>query len=357
MKKDNINKSDIVFLYLTHNDPLYKSQLSYYGWEGSIEHFFFNYIEGYKYAANAVYGSFKLAAREHRIEIQDTIVYPLVFLYRHITELYLKYIYILLCKPTNEELKSFLKKGHKLPDLWNGLKERVSFLFDRIAYDIDLDAIEKYVSELDKNDKESFCYRYPITPKGLPLHKSFKYLDIDNLKKRMDAFFEYLDLSIGQIDNQWNDDEYNENFNLCFNKEFKSSHKKIKELFSYLQRKKIIDKEENTKIWLSFSDIHEPKEEIEYEYQFISELTENQKSLFIILYWAGSMLPMQHLAASKEERTRDIYKVLYNSSNSDVTFNNQSSLYKNNVLHTCLFGSTKTMEYMQNVINELGVFL
>ena len=69
----NITKDDIVFRFLTYNDPQHESQLSFYGWERSNEHFFFNYLEGYKYAANAIFDTFKVAASNHRIEIQDTV--------------------------------------------------------------------------------------------------------------------------------------------------------------------------------------------------------------------------------------------------------------------------------------------
>ena len=354
----NITKDDKVFRFLTYNDPQHESQLSFYGWERSNEHFFFNYIEGYKYAANAIFDTFKVAASNHRIEIQDTVCYPLVFIYRHITELYLKYLYLLLCKPTKDELKSFLKKGHILPELWECLKERMSFLSNRVSYNIDIDAIERYVCEINDNDKDSFCFRYPITKQGQFIHDSPTYLDIDHLKNRMDVFFKYLDVTISKIENQWIDDEYNEDFNLCFKREFKNSLHIIQELFTYLQSNEKPEKKGKTEVWLSLSDIQEQNNENrEYEYRFISELTENQKSLFIILYWAGRMLPIQQFAATKDEHIQDIYKLLYNCSNSDVTFDNQSSLYKNNVLRTCLFGSSKTVEYMQKVIKELGVNL
>ncbi len=343
------------------NDPNFEQQLSFFGWEDSIEHSLFNYIEGYKYAATAVYDAYKEAASTHSIEKQDTICYPLVFLYRHITELYLKYIYIVLLKPDEEQFRNYINCGHKLNDLWRGIKDTIVSLGDRVSENVNIAAIEKYINEISENDYNSFNYRYPVTKNATLVHSSPKYLDIDNLESHMKMFFEYLDSVLYNVKDQWVDDEFNEEFNNVFNHELVATLPFIKKLFLYLQdrdEKKKINKRSHTKTtaWLEMSDIEDISlEERDVEYRMLKGLTENQKTLLIILYWAGKTLKLQNLASSKEERKRDIYKILFNACNSDVAFDNNVSPYKNNVLYDITFGSLKTIEYMQNILKEFEI--
>ncbi len=108
----------------------------------------------------------------------------------------------------------------------------------------------------------------------------------------------------------------------------------------------------NVVVFLSEINSDDEKER-EEEYRILSELTENQKTLFILLYLAGSVLPQQNLAETREERRRDVYKLLYNENNSDWAFYSQPSDYKNNICFQYVFGSTKSAEYIQRVLDEL----
>lgn len=353
-KSKSITKKDNVFCFSTPNDSMQSRNLSYYGWEFSVEHFFYNYIQGYKQAAKATYMLFLQSASNKEIDVQDTICYPLVFLFRHITELYLKYIYIHLYHPKQNELKAFINNGHDLKSLWNRLKEKIIMLSARVRFNVDTDAIEHYIFELDKNDASSFTYRYPIDKSIKKVHSQGRYLDVIQLNNCMEAFFRYLDSVLANIENQWVDDEYNEDFNKLFDDTLKDSRDVINRIISYLNRERDLKRDNNNdKVWLSLSEIDSDEEEKEEEYRILSELTENQKTLFILLYLAGSALPQQNLAIEREERRRDVYKLLYNESNSDWAFNSLPSSYKNNICLQYVFGSTKSAEYIQRILDEL----
>ena len=144
--------NDVVFDFNQDNTLI----CSYYGWEFNDSHAFFNYIIGYKKAADASYEAFKDAVISGDIETTDTICYPLVFLYRHVVELLLKFAYIKIKSIRSpEEIKVFLKNGHDLQKLWNDIKSDFDRISKRLGIDVDFDAIEHYIKEFTDNDFNS----------------------------------------------------------------------------------------------------------------------------------------------------------------------------------------------------------
>jgi hypothetical protein len=97
---------------------------------------------------------------------QDTLVYPITFLYRQYLELRLKQILkegrILL------EEKQVIPNGHDLRPLWREVKR----ICDKVFEEPDGKSLEEfeYVSHIVKEfvalDKISFAFRYPIDKKG-----------------------------------------------------------------------------------------------------------------------------------------------------------------------------------------------
>lgn len=354
MQSKLITNNDKVFYFETKNDSNPARNLSYYGWEFNVDHFLYNYIMGYKHAAKATFAYFLQSISDNRIDVQDTICYPLVFLYRHITELYLKYIFVHLFHPNQNELSGFISNGHDLKSLWNGLKDKIIKLSARVDFDVDIDAIEHYISELIKNDSSSFVYRYPIDKKGAKVHLQGKYLDIKQLNDCMESFYRYLDYVICCVEEQWIDDEYDKDFEILFDETLRNSHDVIYKMISYLRHRKRDLKEDrnNDKAWLQLSEI-ESDDEIEEEGNFLSELSENQKTLFILLYLSGRTLNQQNLAVEKEERRRDIYKLLYNNNNADWAFNSEPSNYKDSIFVHYIFDSRTAIDFIQRILGEL----
>lgn len=342
-------------------DNVPEDDIAYYGWSNNMNLDFGSYIRGYKYAAEATYNEFKNC--NGRIYIQDTICYPLVFLYRHIVELYLKYAYIEIQRRSEQEIKQLLKIGHDLEKLWSFLKPDIVILSQRINLCVDIKAIEHYITSISKEDKMSFDYRYPITKSAQVIHNKSSYLNVKNLHDKMNAFYKYFDNTISCLKNQLFYLKYNEDFNRCFLKEIESSLDIIQ---SYIELRIKLDAEEKnrdknvTNAWLSLGEIpNERKKEKDVVYEYVNKLTENQKSLLIILYLTGRDINSykEKLAYEKEEHLKDIFRLIYSNCNSEVNFKNEKNLIKDNMLHDYLFGRTHSVEYVKNTLQELEIEL
>lgn len=157
--------------------------------------------------------------------------------------------------------------------------------------------------------------------------------------------------------------KYNEDFNRCFLKEIESSLDIIQ---SYIELRIKLDAEEKnrdkhvTNAWLSLGEIpNERKKEKNTVYEYVNKLTENQKSLLIILYLTGRDINSykEKLAYEKEEHLKDIFRLIYSNCNSEVNFKNEKNLIKDNMLHDYLFGRTHSVEYVKNTLQELEIEL
>lgn len=130
---------------------------------------------------------------------RDTLIYPIVFLYRHYIELQLKYILFMYGKRAKQEADWV---HHDLDVLWPKVR-RVIEHFNRkpsLKNAEALNAVETCVAEFAKIDPKSFSFRYPVTKQGQPLTLPFASVDLSNLKHVMtnlDAFFIGVD---GQLD-------------------------------------------------------------------------------------------------------------------------------------------------------------
>lgn len=353
-----ITKNDKIFHFCTRKDNIPEENISYYGWSKNANMDFASYIKGYKYAAEATYGKFKNCNRA--IEIQDTICYPLIFLYRHIVELYLKYAYIELKKRDNIEIQYFFSKcGHELSKIWSNIKSDIIELARRIRFKIDTEAIEHYIKVIEQEDNLSFNYRYPITKNVEIIHKESKYLDVTNLHDKMNLLFNYFDYLISNLSGQLLHLKYDDNFNKMFLKELDNTKEQIK---TYIDLRMKLDSKRQSRLpnkkWLSLGDIPDDTEDIlVMEHAFVNELTESQKTVLLLLYFTGGDIENEKLAAKKEERLKDVYKLIYSNINSDINFEDQSSLYKNNCFYDYMFNRKHSILFIQKTLNELGVIL
>lgn len=89
----------------------------------------------------------------------------------------------------------------------------------------------------------------------------------------------------------------------------------------------------------------------------LNKLTENQKSLLIILYLTGRDINSykEKLAYEKEEHLKDIFRLIYSNCNCEVNLYNEKNPMKENLLHDYLFGRIHSVEYVKNTLRELGI--
>jgi len=135
---------------------------SYYGWEGDILGLY-NYYLGYKKSADIIYQELKEASLKKEIEKTDTLIFPLIYLYRQALELYLKFLYFKYSHIEGMGLKKILNKNHDLKAIWSELKPILEFNLNEQQSNMDLLFIENYINQYSNYDPLSMRMRYPIT--------------------------------------------------------------------------------------------------------------------------------------------------------------------------------------------------
>jgi len=131
----------------TNEDTKYTANLGYYAYSHE------RYAEGFFYAANTLV---------ENMHDKDEMIYPLFFLYRHMTELFLKQS-IQLCQVTHGRevlTERELRNTHSLKTLWEGL-EQIGAEYIRMQKTVDL--VKSIVLEIDDYDQRSTRFRYADT--------------------------------------------------------------------------------------------------------------------------------------------------------------------------------------------------
>ena len=139
------------------------------------------YAAGYKDAADALVEA--LAERKASL---DSVVYPLVFLYRQALELNLKLILPLARRMAGAE--AVADHHHGLMPLWSALRQHLEQLDPRVE-DKELPAIEDLIRQLDHVDPGSFAFRYPKTKKGEVSLPELRQINVRHLSEVMDSVF------------------------------------------------------------------------------------------------------------------------------------------------------------------------
>jgi len=139
------------------------------------------YATGYKDAADELVH----ALTERRASL-DSVIYPLVFLYRQGLELQLK-----LILPLARRLADTLAKGdhsHGLMPMWKELRALLETLVPRDD-DEEVPAMEDFIQQLDEVDPQSFAFRYPTNKKGQMSLPDLRHINVRHLSEIMDSVF------------------------------------------------------------------------------------------------------------------------------------------------------------------------
>ncbi len=97
----------------------------------------------------------------------DTDACPIIFLYRHAVELYLKHIIVMGNKLKNISTEKNIFNTHNIRDLLTLAKERLiqCDLWENNNYG---DKLLELMDELSSLDPHSFCFRYPTDKNSKP---------------------------------------------------------------------------------------------------------------------------------------------------------------------------------------------
>lgn len=171
-------------------------------WTGTPEEKLEFYAEAFHLAGQALAIEYQ---RPHRL--RDFAACPLVFLYRHSLELYLKAVLVagdLLLRLRGEsplDLKRDLRT-HRFLDLLADF-ERVVVA---VGWDMRVDGLRtrdefhSLIREFDRVDQQSFSFRYPMDKNGKPaLPERFSF-DPQQFAHRMDSLLEVLDATVTGVE-------------------------------------------------------------------------------------------------------------------------------------------------------------
>ena len=148
---------------------------------------FHAYATGYKQATDIIVQEVTATVTEYR-GTRDYVIYPVIFLYRHYTELRLKEIILVGNKlyGTSEDLPIH----HRIQDLW----KRARPILEHASSKEDLDSVESCLSELSQMDPNSESFRYPITPDGSPsIDNDNLAISLRHLREVMNKLVTFLD--------------------------------------------------------------------------------------------------------------------------------------------------------------------
>lgn len=139
------------------------------------------YAAGYKDAADAI-----LYALSERRTSLDSVIYPLVFLYRQGLELQIKLILPLARQLANSPAKE--DHSHSLIPMWAELRTLLNELSPH-ACDQEVPAMEQFLHQLAEIDPQSFAFRYPEDKKGQLSLPDLHHINVRHLSEVMDSMF------------------------------------------------------------------------------------------------------------------------------------------------------------------------
>lgn len=147
------------------------------------------YSEGFRSAARRLVDELVTDGQTAAFPI-DTVVYPIVFLYRHHFELFLKLL-IRDCKLAQGEIGSF-PKGHKLTPLWQEFRTLAEKLFPKADWSQNSTA-EALFKELDAVDPIGQAARYPQSTAGDKSFHDKPLLNVEHFANTADRLSKYLE--------------------------------------------------------------------------------------------------------------------------------------------------------------------
>ncbi|HDS1047535.1 MULTISPECIES: hypothetical protein [Pseudomonas] len=139
------------------------------------------YALGYKDAADGL-----LYALAERRASLDTVIYPLIFLYRQALELQLKLLLPLARRLADASAKE--DHRHELMPMWKELRQHLEVLISD-EDDSEYAAMEDFISQLHEADPRSFAFRYPTNMKGEVSLPDLRHVNVRHLSEVMDSIF------------------------------------------------------------------------------------------------------------------------------------------------------------------------
>jgi hypothetical protein len=140
--------------------------------------------------------------------------YPILFLYRHALELYLKAIVyrgaqllglISDEKPNTEKLLTNHKLIRLLPTI-EAIFRAVEWKWDfEVSGLKSFDDFADLIREIEKIDPQSYCFRYPVNTTGEAALSKHFVVNVVNFEKKMDSVLDLLSGAVTGLQERWDD--------------------------------------------------------------------------------------------------------------------------------------------------------
>ncbi len=157
-------------------------------------------------------GKILVAKMEASPGYRDYDGYPILFLYRHALELYLKAIVYhgaqLMMLRTDERLEvGHLLTKHRLSLFLPAVRAIFASMDWEWNFEVSglrsLDDFETLVRGVEEVDRESYCFRYPVTKSGDAAHSPHLIINVTAFARRMDPVLDLLGGAITGLHEQW----------------------------------------------------------------------------------------------------------------------------------------------------------
>lgn len=126
----------------------------------------------------------------------DTVILPIVFLYRQYIELSLKDAVETARAVKGKE--AGYPKRHNLKDLWAEAKDLIRQHYGANTPP-EIDYIDPCIEEFHEHDPESFSFRYPTDKKGNLNLRGLNYINLRNLYETMERIASFLECIVGDL--------------------------------------------------------------------------------------------------------------------------------------------------------------
>jgi hypothetical protein len=181
-------RADDVLFAFDSRDPMANACLNY-TWRPDLL-YSLGYLEGARRLVNHVLESYS---------DQDTLIFPIVYLYRHHVELLLKRLLVIASSVvdrhlTAAELKHLRK--HRLDLLWSDIKQTLSASCRKANFAPpareNMVGVDCYIEQLSSVDRESQSFRYPTSSDGHSALSGLTRINIRTFAEKMECFCELL---------------------------------------------------------------------------------------------------------------------------------------------------------------------
>jgi hypothetical protein len=178
------SRQDRLFTGDAEGDPMANACVNFVYWDRV-----YPYALGYKQAGEIVL-KYVLDQQSE----QDSLVYPIVFLFRHHVELMLKETTGLAARLVGDH--SGFPHGHDLRHLWAQCRARLEAA---CGYETELDVVERLVKQLASEDPQSDSFRYHLDGHDQPTLARVTHINLRHFADVMDGLTNFLDACHTQL--------------------------------------------------------------------------------------------------------------------------------------------------------------